>query len=345
MPKAKKMKLKKKKLKMKVSRKTKEEPSKPEEGKVKEEERGETKKETEEKEEAPEEKKEFVNFNYKALSKVLRHGMRFSNNNIPREKWVECMGFLVGNVNGNDVEIKDAIPMVHGNLVEVEFQDEHYAKADEINQSLTDENWVVGWYHTHPGHGLFLSAVDKINHSGYQSLNNKAIALVFDPSKFNSKNKLGEYIKIFRLNDPELREKSDFIEVEDVKVKQSFEEVVDSVYESTMLNSKDKPLILEYKEEYKKPETDSAKEGKKVEKDLKEIQKMIENMQKEIKLLNNKLEKHMAATNKAVEELRKKKAKKDKKGKKHKKTRTCEYCGYDSVTYGDKICGNCGMKL
>jgi 26S proteasome regulatory subunit N11 len=356
MPKARKMKLKKKKLKMKVPKKTKEEPSKTEEQGLKEEGQIETEKEDEDKKEVQDkkevedkkedqEKKEFVNLNFKALSKVLLHGMRFSNNNIPKEKWIECMGFLVGNVNGNDVEIKDAIPMVHGNLVEVEFQDEHYAKADEINQSLTDENWIIGWYHTHPGHGLFLSAVDKINHSGYQSLNKKAIALVFDPSKFDGKNKLEEYIKIFRLDDPELREKSDFMEVEDVRVKHYFNDVVNSVYESTMLNSKDKPLVLEYKEEYNKPETEQAKEGNIVDRDLKEIQKMIENMQKEIKLLNNKLEKYMISTNTAMEELRKKKGKRDKKGKKHKKSQTCEYCGYDSLSPGDKICGNCGVKL
>jgi hypothetical protein len=172
MPKTKKVKLKKKKIKVKRPRKvskpkpskllreklveevrkvTEEEPKETEEEpkeitekpEVTEEEPKEIAEEPKEISEGKEEKREWVNLDYKALNKVLRHGMRFSNLNIPREKWVECMGFLVGNVDDDKVEIKDAIPMVHGNIVEVEFKNEHYAKADEINQSLTDENWII----------------------------------------------------------------------------------------------------------------------------------------------------------------------------------------------------------
>lgn len=340
MPKVKKVKLKKKKLKIKVPQKEpKEEFAKPEEGKAEEEERKEIEEEPAKKEEGEEEKKELVRLSYKALDKILRHGMRFSNPSIPREKWVECMGFLVGNVDDDKVEIKDAIPIVHGNLVEVEFQDEHYAKADEINQSLTDENWVVGWYHTHPGHGLFLSAVDKINHSGYQSLNSKAIALVFDPSKIEDKSRLEEYIKIFKLKDPELRERSDFMEIEGVEVVHSLQEVIASVYETSMLFSKNHPLVLEYGEEIKKLEPELAEEPLDVESTIKEMRGIIKKMHKEIKILHNRLQGHMESTKKAIEEL------KEKEIKESKVLARCEFCGYESITPGDKICGNCGKSL
>jgi len=290
------------------------------------------------------EKKELITFNYKALNKIIRHGMRFSNPNIPQEKWVECMGFVVGNVNKGKIEIKDAIPMVHGNLVEVEFQDEHYAKADEINQSLTNENWIIGWYHTHPGHGLFLSAVDKINHSGYQSLNSKAIALVFDPSKFDDKSKLKEYIKIFRLSYPELREKSGFIEIEDIEVVFPLHEILAAVYESSMLSSKNYPLVLEYGEEYKAtepmPQPGIPEEPESMENNIREMRMIMKKMHQEIKLLHTRLQGHMDTTKKAMELL----------GKgtgvtKHKQITKCEFCGYDGIMPGDTICGNCGKSL
>ncbi len=329
-----------------------------EEPKVTEEEPEETGEEPKVTEEEPEEiaeepkeivkgkkkKKEMVNLDYKALNKVLRHGMRFSNLNIPREKWVECMGFLVGNVDDNKVEIKDAIPMVHGNIVEVEFKNEHYAKADEINQSLTDENWIIGWYHTHPGHGLFLSTVDKINHSGYQSLNSKAIALVFDPSKFHDENKLEEYIKIFRLKNPELREKSDFAEIESVEITHSLHEVIASICEVSMLNSKGFPLVLEYGEDYKKPEIvtkpTAPVEVEDIDKTIKEMRGIVKKMHKEIKILHNRLEGHMESTKKAIEDLRKRDV-----VNRGKETIKCEFCGYESITLGDTTCPNCGKSF
>jgi 26S proteasome regulatory subunit N11 len=335
---------KKKKIVKKLKKMPKKEVAKPEEGKKEKKERKETAEELEEEVESPEEKEELVTLNYRALSKILKHGMRFSNPNIPRAKWVECMGFLVGNVNEGKVEIKDAIPMVHGSLVEVEFQDEHYVKADEINQNLTDENWVIGWYHTHPGHGLFLSAVDKINHSGYQTLNSKAIALVFDPSKFDEKSKLEEYINIFRLKYPELREKSGFIEIESIEVIHPLQEVIASIYESSMLSSKEYPLVLEYGEDYEKPEPlpqpSIAEEPESMEKNIKEMRIIMKKMHKEIKLLHSRLQGHMETTKKAVELLGKGSVSGRRKG-----VTKCEFCGYDGIMPGDRICANCGKNL
>lgn len=290
-----------------------------------------------------EEKKEVITFQYKALNKILRHGLRFSSPGKPKKEWVECMGFLIGNVSDDIVEIKDAIPMVHGNIVEVEFGAEHYARADEINQRLTDDNWVVGWYHTHPGHGLFLSRVDKINHSGYQSLNSKAIALVFDPSAFKKGILVEEYMKIFRLKNPEFREDSGFVEVENIQLKHPLEEVMNAFYESSMLSAREFPLILEYGEDYKKEVKVVTEKPKITEKDIMEMRDLMKNMRKEIKVLHGDLEKHMASTRKSIEKL--KEEGKIKEGEMPKRRPMCKYCGYDSIMPGDKICGSCGMKL
>jgi proteasome lid subunit RPN8/RPN11 len=257
-----------------------------------------------------------------------------------RDSWVECMGFLIGDVNDGQVEVKDAVPMVHGSLVEVEFTAEHYAKADEINQALTDDNWIVGWYHTHPGHGLFLSSVDKINHSGYQSLNPKAVALVFDPSKFGGDMELEQYIKIFRLKNPQLREGSEFIEVDVVDVDSSLPEVTDALYESSQLDVKTGPLVLEYGEEYKEPAPEKSETAENMEKEMAAMQKKIENMEREIIFLRAQLEGIIES-----KEEPKTAKKKFKKTKPRKEMAECPFCGYDNVTPDDTQCASCGKQF
>ena len=288
----------------------------------------------------PEEEKDIVRLKYKALSKVLRHGLRFSHPKMGRDSWVECMGFLIGDVNNGLVEVKDAVPMVHGSLVEVEFNSEHYAKADEINQNLTDDNWIVGWYHTHPGHGLFLSSVDKVNHSGYQSLNPKAVALVFDPSKFGQESELEHYIKIFRLKNPQLREGSEFIEVDEVEVDSSFPEVTDALYEASNIDVKMGPLVLEYGEEYKELAPEKSEEAENMEKELAEMQKKVENMEREIIFLRAQLE-GIIESSKEPKVAQKKR----KKAKPRKELAECPFCGYDSVLPDDTQCASCGKQF
>jgi proteasome lid subunit RPN8/RPN11 len=344
MPEAKKIKLKKKRLKVKGARKQpKEERARKEKVKSKKEKPQKEKKEETEKNEKPEKKKEGVKLHYTALNKILRHGFRFSHPKGERKDWVECMGFLVGDVKGENVEINDAIPMVHGNLVEVEFKDEHYAKADEINQTLTNENWIVGWYHTHPGHGLFLSPVDKVNHSGYQTLNPSAVALVFDPSNFTNNNNFPEYIKIFKLNEPHMREKSDFTEIAKIDIQIPLSQVLNSIFEMSKLDGKNQILILEYGEKFQevepKPTPSTYLDADEVEKDLQEMRTLIKHLHKEVRVLHNNFQRHMENTNKSVEELKKNALKKDDSSMK------CEFCGNSAVSADDAVCGHCGKPF
>lgn len=189
-----------------------------------------------------------VSLSYKALINILRHGLRFANPAIPEERWVECMGFLLGSVENDTIVINDVIPMTHGSDVEVNFSKEHYAKADEINQKLSDKFWIVGWYHTHPGHGLFLSSIDKINHAGYQIGNKDAVALVFDPSRIKKNSSFSDYIRIFKLRDPENLQKSRCVEITNISVRASHDEVVQTIFNIAQLHTRKCPLIFEYKE-------------------------------------------------------------------------------------------------
>ncbi|HID74327.1 MAG TPA: hypothetical protein EYP43_04675 [Thermoplasmata archaeon] len=186
----------------------------------------------------------------RSLGVILRHGLRFANMAIPAERWVECMGFLLGDVRDDVIHIKDAVPITNGSKVEVRFTDEQYRIADEINSKLSEDMWVVGWYHTHPGHDLFLSTIDKVNHAGYQALNPKAVALVFDPSKLDDENSqnLGEYMRLFRLKDPSKLGRSDYDELESIRLEGSFSDMVDAIREIAEAVQQGHPVLLEYEE-------------------------------------------------------------------------------------------------
>jgi len=186
----------------------------------------------------------------RALGMILRHGLRFCNSSIERSKWVECMGFLLGDVEDDLIIIKDAIPITNGSKVEVRFNDEHYRTSDEINATMSEDMWVVGWYHTHPGHDLFLSTIDRVNHAGYQMINPNAVALVFDPSKLTKKNaaELRHYMKLFRLVDPRKMEAADYEELEKVRMEGSFSDMVEAFKDLAETVEKGHPIMLEYKE-------------------------------------------------------------------------------------------------
>jgi len=191
-----------------------------------------------------------VTLSYSALTTIIRHGLRFASNARSRDDWQECMGFLLGydEPASRSLFVTGAIPMSHGSLVEVHFGEEHYAQADMINQTLTDSNWVVGWYHTHPGHGLFLSDVDKVNQAGYQSLRETAVAIVFDPSELKRGADFRNYIRVFQLEDPEYIERSEFVEIRNLWVKSDFMEVAEAIRETNEAAELGKPFILEYGE-------------------------------------------------------------------------------------------------
>ena len=55
--------------------------------------------------------------------------------------------------------------------------------AQVANEILTGriEGRIVGWYHSHPGHGLFLSQTDLETHMSFYQFSPYAISLVVDP--------------------------------------------------------------------------------------------------------------------------------------------------------------------
>ncbi len=64
----------------------------------------------------------------------------------------------------------------------VEVSPRQFMEMDDIFQETAETKGLlkVGWFHTHPGHGIFMSHIDKTNHAQYQLP--WQVALVLDPS-------------------------------------------------------------------------------------------------------------------------------------------------------------------
>merc|ERR1719313_2459717 len=71
---------------------------------------------------------------------------------------------------------------------------------DMLKQTGRNE-MVVGWYHSHPGFGCWLSGVDINTQQSFEQLNPRAVAVVVDPIQ-SVKGKV--VIDAFRLINPQL---------------------------------------------------------------------------------------------------------------------------------------------
>jgi len=87
----------------------------------------------------------------------------------------ETLGILGGRPHGDSYEIQGlVIPAQRGASDTCECTDD-----PSLFSALDSRGWMaVGWIHTHPGHGLFLSSVDMHTQALYQQQLPEAIAIV-----------------------------------------------------------------------------------------------------------------------------------------------------------------------
>lgn len=94
------------------------------------------------------------------------------------------MGLMLGTfVDEYTTKVVDVFAMPQsGTGVSVEAVDPVYqAKMLEmLKQTDRDEN-AVGWYHSHPGFGCWLSSVDINTHQSFEQLDPRNVAVVVDP--------------------------------------------------------------------------------------------------------------------------------------------------------------------
>jgi 26S proteasome regulatory subunit N11 len=139
---------------------------------------------------------EMVYISSLALLKMLKHGRA----GVP----MEVMGLMLGQfVDDYTVRVVDVFAMPQsGTGVSVEAVDPVFQMkmVDMLKQTGRPE-MVVGWYHSHPGFGCWLSGVDINTQQSFEALNLRAVAVVVDPIQ-SVKGKV--VIDAFRLISPQL---------------------------------------------------------------------------------------------------------------------------------------------
>jgi len=154
-----------------------------------------------------------------AFNDMLSHVLRFANVSLDYNDQV--LGFCLGrrdsnnnNNNNNSVIVSRAIPITHGDIVELGFSEKIHKILAQTKEEVKSENLeVLGWYHSHPdSKSFFFSDIDKKNHLNFQNEQNpNAFGIVFDHSKLQKGSNFG--LEVFRLEDPKKGEKSSTIKV------------------------------------------------------------------------------------------------------------------------------------
>ncbi|GMF32297.1 unnamed protein product [Phytophthora fragariaefolia] len=117
---------------------------------------------------------------------------------------MEVMGLMLGEfVDDYTVNCIDVFAMPQsGTGVSVEAVDPVFQmKMLEMLKQTGRAEMVVGWYHSHPGFGCWLSGVDINTQQSFEALNPRAVAVVVDPIQ-SVKGKV--VIDAFRLINPQL---------------------------------------------------------------------------------------------------------------------------------------------
>jgi len=115
---------------------------------------------------------------------------------------MEVMGLMLGEiVDDYTVSVIDVFAMPQsGTGVSVEAVDpEFQTKMMEMLKQTGRPEMVVGWYHSHPGFGCWLSSTDCNTQQSFESLSDRAVAVVVDPIQ-SVKGKV--VIDAFRLINP-----------------------------------------------------------------------------------------------------------------------------------------------
>jgi len=139
---------------------------------------------------------ETVHISSLALLKMLKHGRA----GVP----MEVMGLMLGEfIDEFSISVIDVFAMPQsGTGVSVEAVDPVFqTKMLDMLKQTNRPQMVVGWYHSHPGFGPWLSGVDVQTQQSFEALNKRAVAVVIDPIQ-SVKGKV--VIDAFRTINPQL---------------------------------------------------------------------------------------------------------------------------------------------
>jgi COP9 signalosome complex subunit 5 len=107
---------------------------------------------------------------------------------------LEVMGLMMGSIQGNTFVVTDAFRLpVEGTETRVNAQDEANEYMVNYLEAMRDsgrEEDALGWYHSHPGYGCWLSGIDVQTQFTQQAYNEPFLAIVIDPDRTMSSGKV-----------------------------------------------------------------------------------------------------------------------------------------------------------
>ncbi|KAL7746287.1 hypothetical protein RI367_008358 [Sorochytrium milnesiophthora] len=107
---------------------------------------------------------------------------------------LEVMGLMQGKVLPNTMVVMDAFALpVEGTETRVNAQQEAYEYMVQYQQTSSEtgrQEHIVGWYHSHPGYGCWLSGIDVSTQMTNQQFTEPFLAVVIDPNRTISSGKV-----------------------------------------------------------------------------------------------------------------------------------------------------------
>ena len=142
---------------------------------------------------------------------IVAASVRFANQKIPKDDWLEVSGVFIGRNEDDDVIITAAYPIMHQKLDkdavidQYKWSDEDYEALYIIDdKAFSREEFTVGWWHSHPGFKVMMSHIDIKTTLSYQTNNPLAVSLVFNPTRLIRQIEVAD-----KKGDPEKRLKND----------------------------------------------------------------------------------------------------------------------------------------
>ncbi|TKR81244.1 hypothetical protein L596_015148 [Steinernema carpocapsae] len=121
-----------------------------------------------------------------ALLKMVIHARSGGN--------LEIMGLMQGKIEDRSMIVMDSFALpVEGTETRVNAQAQAYeymTTFTEACQEVGREDLVIGWYHSHPGYGCWLSGIDVSTQSLNQQFQEPFVAVVIDPVRTISAGKV-----------------------------------------------------------------------------------------------------------------------------------------------------------
>ncbi|AAS50625.1 ABL146Cp [Eremothecium gossypii ATCC 10895] len=112
-----------------------------------------------------------------ACMKILRHAFDGGD--------MEVLGMLLGYVQDEMIVVVDSYRLpVEGTETRVNAQMESYEYTVQYLETAVPEGLaIVGWYHSHPGYGCWLSGIDAETQTLNQNFQDPYLAIVVDPKR------------------------------------------------------------------------------------------------------------------------------------------------------------------